>query len=142
MDYSAEFSLKSEITLDRIQEMNKEQTALLLKRISDTNVLCVSLTFRCLCIQKGFIMEKKTTGFGLSAYQPADTTISISAVKWLGLSGACLVISDMVNQKIFTVLPYFYVTFQQHSDTPISLFIVHTDTAEGKRLPLCIYPSY
>lgn len=86
----------------------------------------------CLCIQNGFIMEEKTTGFGLSAYQPADTTISISAVKWLGLSGARLVISDTVNQKFSTALPYFYITFQQHSGTPISLFIVHTDTAGNR----------
>lgn len=49
-------------------------------------------------------MEEKTTGFGLSAHQPADMTISISAVKWLGLSGARLVISDMVKQKFSTFI--------------------------------------
>lgn len=37
-------------------------------------------------------------------------TISISA-KWLGLLGACLVISNAVNQKFLTVFSYFYLTF-------------------------------
>lgn len=95
MDYSAGFSLKSETTLDRIQEMSHCSSTKKRKRISDTDVAHISLTFLCLCIQEG---EENNWILAISL------TISISA-KWLGLSGARLAVSDMVNQKFSAVFP-------------------------------------
>lgn len=95
MDNSDGFSLKSDTTLARIQEMTKKRTG------SVTDVAYISLTFLCLCIQEGFCgWEENNWILAISL------TISISA-KWLGLSGARLVVSDMVNQKFSAVFPYF-----------------------------------
>ena len=72
MDYSAEFSRKKfEITLDRIQEMNKEQLFLYKRGFATQMSFMSRLRFLRLSIQREFRIERETTGFGLSVWLSA-----------------------------------------------------------------------
>ncbi len=132
MDYSEEFSLKFEITLDRIQRMNKEQL-FCYKRGLATQMFFISRSLPYTCaFRKDSEQRRKQLDLG---YQPeyqhiCKVTGPLGNIPCYFKHG-----KPKVLQCVFLLL--FNFSLQKHNDTPINSFIVHIDTAgnQKKKLP-------